>query len=125
MGGLMQQRTSAREVCARKLPSKTALVTGGKPWQRNVRNLWGQMGPNSPKALAALWVLLQLSSSVEQDVPPLLADKKGLLLPHLPVLPCCDSGEHRQFLLINAPASALPPIPFSAFGTFRSQTYLP
>lgn len=125
MGGLTQQRTSAREVHVKKFLSKPALVTGGKPWQRSVTNLWGQMGQTLLEALVALWALAQLSSSEELDVVPLLVDKEGLLPSHLHVLPRCDSGEHRQFLLINVLTPAVPPVPFSGFGMFRSQTYLP
>lgn len=53
MGGLMQQRTSAREVHATRLPNKTALVIGGKLWQRSGRSLWEQMRPNSPGSLSS------------------------------------------------------------------------
>lgn len=52
MGGLMQQRTSAREVHATRLPNKIALVTG-KPWQRSVRIPWEQMGTNSHGSLSS------------------------------------------------------------------------
>lgn len=124
MGGLMLQRTSAREAHARKLPSKTASVTGGKPWQRSVRNLWGYIGLNSPGRLSSPLDFAPVELLVEQDVPLLLTDEEGLLSSHLHVLPRCDSGEHRQFLLIKILASAMPPIPFSVFGTFRSETYL-
>lgn len=113
MGGLMQQRTSAREVHARKLPSKTALVTGGQPWQRSFRNLWGQKGPNSPGSLRSPLGFAPaelLGGTGHSPSPP----------SHLHVLLCCDLGEHRQFLLINVSASAVPPIPFLVLSTFRS-----
>lgn len=47
---------------------------------------------------------------MEQDIPPLLADEERPLPSHLHVLLHCDSGEHRQFLLINVSAAAKPTI---------------
>lgn len=102
------------------LPSKVALVTGRDIWQRSVRNPWGQMRTNPPGSLSSpMGFAPAESSSVEQDIPPLLTDEE-LLASHL----CCDSGEHRQFLLTSVSASAVLPVPFSGFGTVGSQTCL-
>lgn len=93
---------------ARDLPSKTALVTVRKTWQEVSEASGDRWEQTLPEALAAFWALLQNSSLREQDVP-VLTDEEGLLPSHLHVLTCCDSGEHRQFILIKVSAPAMPP----------------
>lgn len=122
--GLMQQSTGAKQVHARNLPSKTALVTVRKPWQRSARNLWGQMGTKSPRSL----------SSVLGFAPEQFFDGAGCsCCPHwwgraVSFSSVCSAMlwlRWTQFLLINVTASAMPPIPFPVFDTFRCQTYPP